>query len=110
MSAAAPPPATDPAKETKTETKGNSLWDTLTVGLSASAIVALAVFPLVFAILFHAGAAYLSYQKYQSGLWALIDFFFAVFYYPYYAFFLASAPAPQQGVLMGGLRRISRRR
>jgi membrane protein implicated in regulation of membrane protease activity len=107
MSAVPPPPATEtePTKEATTETKSASLWDTLTVGLSGTAIVALAVFPIVFAILFHAGAAYLSYQKYQSGLWALVDFFFAVFYYPYYAFFLASAPPPQQGILMGGRRR-----
>ena len=60
---------------------------------------------LLFAIVFHSGAAYLSYQKYQSGLWALIDFFFAFFYYPYYSFFLARAPAPSQGIIMGGRRR-----
>ena len=59
---------------------------------------------VVFTVAFHLGAAYLSYQKYQSGLWALLDFFFAVFYYPYYAFFLAGSPPPQAS-LIGGRRR-----
>lgn len=63
------------------------------------------IFSILFTIAFHAGAAYLSYQKYQSGLWALIDFFFAFFYYPYYSFFLASAPGPSQSVIMGGRHR-----
>ena len=35
-------------------------------------------------------AAKLSYDKYGSFLWALLDFFFPVFYIPYYAFFLNS--------------------
>lgn len=63
------------------------------------------IFSIIFTIVFHSGAAYLSYQKYQSGFWAVIDFFFALFYYPYYAFYLASAPAPSQGVFAGGRRR-----
>jgi hypothetical protein len=33
-------------------------------------------------------AAKLSYDKYGSFLWAALDFFFPVFYIPYYAFFL----------------------
>jgi hypothetical protein len=33
-------------------------------------------------------AAKLSYDKYGSFLWATLDFFFPVFYIPYYAFFL----------------------
>ena len=33
-------------------------------------------------------AAKLSYDKYGSFLWAILDFFFPVFYIPYYAFFL----------------------
>jgi hypothetical protein len=30
--------------------------------------------------------------KYQSFGWAFLNFFFAVFYYPYHAVFLAEAP------------------
>jgi hypothetical protein len=70
----------------------------------------LAVLPIVFLIVFHAGAAYLSYQKYQSGLWAFVNFLFAYFYYPYYAFFLAGTPASVEpspiNTMMGGLRRM----
>jgi hypothetical protein len=63
---------------------------------AVTALTALAVIPL---LVFHTGAAYLSYQKYGSFLWALVDFVFAYFYYPYYAFFLAGSPAPP---MMGG--------
>ncbi len=75
----------------------------------------MAVLPIVFMLVFHGGAAYLSYQKYQSGMWAFIDFFFAYFYYPYYAFFLAGAPTYAYGEtaspvnsMMGGLRKFFR--
>jgi hypothetical protein len=77
----------------------------------------LALIPLIFLFAFHLGAAYLSYQKFGSMLWAVVDFIFAYFYYPYYAFFLASTPtaaAPMTPAamvggmaqaLMGGRRR-----
>lgn len=65
----------------------------------------LALIPLLFALVFHLGAAYLSYQKYGSVLWAILDFFFAVFYYPYYAFVLSKSPAPQATGMTGGRRR-----
>ena len=62
-----------------------------------------ALIPIVFLIAFHVGAGYLSYQKYGSFGWAILDFIFAYFYYPYYAFFLtgpSAEPAPLQ--MMGG--------
>lgn len=73
----------------------------------------LAILPIVFLIIFHAGAGYLSYQKYGSGLWAFVDFLFAYFYYPYYAFFLSSAPSMQASpinTMMGGLRKMMGKR
>lgn len=57
------------------------------------ALGALAIIPFLFLIFFHLGAGYLSYQKYGNIGWAILDFLFAYFYYPYYAFFLANAPA-----------------
>jgi hypothetical protein len=70
----------------------------------------LAILPILFLIVFHAGAAYLSYQKYQSGMWAAVDFLFAYFYYPYYAFFLAGAPASVEAspinTMMGGFKKL----
>lgn len=72
------------------------------------------ILPIIFLFLFHLGAGYLSFQKYGNIGWAILNFFFAYFYYPYYAFFLASAPAetvapaaPAIGpAIMGGLRKL----
>ena len=67
--------------------------------------------PLAFAIFFSAGAAYLSYQRNQSVLWAILDFFFSTLYYPYYAFFLSTSPAPAPtAAFMGAARRIVKRK
>ena len=54
----------------------------------------------LFYVIFGYGAAKLSYDKYQSIGWAILNFFFATFYYPYYAIFL-SGPAGS----FGGRRR-----
>lgn len=64
------------------ETTSPGGWVTTTVW-------SLAIIPAIFALVFHLGASYLSYKTYGSIGWAVLDFFFAVFYYPYYAFFLA---------------------
>ena len=58
----------------------------------ATSITTIAILPALFALIFHAGAAYMSYQRNQSFGWAIFHFFFAVFYYPYYAFALAGKP------------------
>ena len=44
-------------------------------------------------------AAKLSYDKYGSFLWAALDFFFPMFYIPYYAFFLNT---PTSSSMFGG--------
>ncbi len=64
--------------------------------------MAIAIIPLIFTIIFHAGAAALSYQRNQSMAWAVLHFFLAVFYYPYYAFTQPSpaAPAPAAPALL----------
>lgn len=56
---------------------------------------------LLLVFLYSYGAAKLSYDKFGSMGWALLDFFFAPVYYPYYAIFLNT---PQQPA-MGGRRR-----
>jgi hypothetical protein len=91
----------DPAAD---GTKPATLSDKLAIGASLTGVGLLIIFPIVFAILFHFGAAYLSYQKYGSILWSILDFIFAVFYYPFYAFFLAKDPGPSMG-MVGGRRR-----
>jgi hypothetical protein len=60
------------------------------------------IFTIIFLFVWHLGAASLSYAKYGSIGWAILDFFFASFYYPFYAFFL-NTPAPTG--MMGGRRR-----
>lgn len=98
--AAAPPP-----KDVKKEVIAPTGFSAILGGL--------AILPILFLIIFHAGAAYLSYQKYQSGMWAFIDFLFAYFYYPYYAFFLSGTPASVEAspinTMMGGLRKMMRK-
>lgn len=64
-------------------------------------MVAATIVGSLFTFLFHFGAARLSYLKYQSIGWAILDFFFAVFYYPYYALFLAEAPVAATTMLGG---------
>jgi hypothetical protein len=63
--------------------------------------IAGAVIGTLFALLWSFGAARLSYLKYGSIGWAILDFFFATFYYPFYAFFLADSPVAP---MMGGRR------
>jgi uncharacterized RDD family membrane protein YckC len=61
---------------------------------------------LIWAIAFHAGAAFLSYRNYGSAIWAILDFIFAAFYYPYYALVLnAPSAAPPPLIGMGKSRR-----
>ena len=62
-------------------------------GWVTTTIWTIAIIPAIFALVFHAGAAYISYQRNQSIGWAILSFFFAVFYYPYYAFTQAGKPA-----------------
>ena len=87
-------PPTVPATETSTDPKK--------MGPLA---IAGAVIGIILAFLWSFGAARLSYLKYGSIGWAILDFFFASFYYPFYAFFLAEGPAPSVP-MMGGRRRL----
>jgi hypothetical protein len=101
-SAAAPPPKDKVPSATATISAPATGFGAILGGL--------AILPIVFLLIFHGGAAYLSYQKYQSGLWAFVNFLFAYFYYPYYAFFLSGTPANVEpspiNTMMGGLRKL----
>lgn len=104
MNAPPPPPQTQQPTATVQVSSGvGAIWGIVMI------------LPILFLFLFHLGAGYLSYQKYGNIGWAILNFFFAYFYYPYYAFFLANAPAPAPAApttMMGGLRKLlgSRRR
>lgn len=99
------PPGTTTAETTTTTTTTDGkapagFW----AMLGGAAFVA--IFSFIFFLAFHIGAGYLSYQKYGSMMWAILDFIFAYFYYPYYAFFLAKDVPPQ--TIFGG-RKLKRR-
>jgi len=111
MSAASVPPTTLATAPPKDETATPSATATFMPPAGFMPVLGgLAVLPIVFLLVFHGGAAYLSYQKYQSGLWAVLDFIFAYFYYPYYAFFLSgSSPSMEASpinTMMGGMRKL----
>jgi hypothetical protein len=83
------------------ENKAKAMFDTS----SAAGILSIIIVSIM-TLLWHVGAARLSYLKYGSIGWAILDFFFATIYYPFYALFLADgsggmAPA---GPMMGGGR------
>jgi energy-coupling factor transporter transmembrane protein EcfT len=100
-SASTTPPVTTTEETTTTNGKPPAGFF---AALAGAAFVA--IFSLVFFLAFHIGAGYLSFQKYGSFLWAVLDFIFPYFYYPYYAFFLAKDVPPQ--TMFGG-RRLKRR-
>jgi hypothetical protein len=90
-------PPTNPAvnpPSTPTKTEPATFWSVLTLILGS--------FGGVFAFLLHAAAAKLSYDKYQSVGWAILDFIFGSVYIPYYAFFLNT---PTQQSTFGARRR-----
>jgi len=62
------------------------------------------IFTIIFLFVWHLGAASLSYAKYGSIGWAILDFFFATFYYPFYAFFLNTPAQPTS--MFGGRRKL----
>ena len=86
MNAPPPPPPQTPQEGTSTAVASTTSGVAGVFGIFA-------LIPLIALLVFHLGAAYLSYQKFGSMMWAVVDFIFAYFYYPYYAFFLASTPA-----------------
>jgi len=86
------PPPMPESKETPKDTKSE---------MSPWAIVSL-VFGIIVGLVWHLGAASLSYAKYGSIGWAILDFFFATFYYPYYALVLNTPSTPT--TMFGGRR------
>lgn len=98
MSAAPTNPAlTQPATTTATTTA-----TTATPTLWGGLLMIVAALGGVFGLLLHAAAAKLSYDKYQSVGWAILDFIFGTVYIPYYAFFLNT---PTSSSTFGGARR-----
>lgn len=57
---------------------------------------------IIWIIAYWLGAAKIAYDQTGSGLWALVAFLFAPFYYPYFAFFV-SKPVPPPMMMGGGI-------
>ena len=98
--AASTPAAVEKKAEEKVEEVKKELpgW---AAGMSGITAVFWMIVSVLFLIVFHYGAAVLSYARYQSVFWAVIDFIFATFYYPYYALVLNQP----NGAVIGGRRR-----
>lgn len=73
--------------------------------VSVSMTTVYSVIGAIAGIIFHAGAAKLSYDKYGSIGWAILAFIFGSIYYPYYAF---SESGSSTSMLGGALRKLRR--
>jgi uncharacterized protein (DUF486 family) len=83
-------------------TQSQQTTNTVTPSLIGGILMIFASFGGFFAFLLHVAAAKLSYDKYQSVGWAILDFIFGSVYIPYYAFFLNT---PTQQSTFGARRR-----
>jgi len=72
--------------------------DTLASGWATAGVV----IGVLFAFLWSFGAASLSYAKYGSIGWAILDFFFATLYYPFYALVLNTPSSSMTSPMVGG--------
>lgn len=70
-----------------------------TVPISTAVWFAVGLIP---GLLFAAGAAKLSYDRFRSIGWAIVAFLFAPLYYIYYSFFVSTAVTP---VMVAAARR-----
>lgn len=95
----APPPIT--TTTTKTTVRARSYEELL-------GYVIIGFLPTV---IFAAGAAKLSYDRFQSVGWAIVAFFFSGLYYPYYALFVSkptSVVNTMGSTVLGAARRLRR--
>lgn len=81
--------------------------DTSSIVAGLGGFLFLVIFYIVFTLAFMIGAAKMSYDKYHSIGWAILDFFFSSFYYVYYAFFVSkSTTTPGVHPMAGGKWRL----
>lgn len=74
------------------------------VNLGDPLAIAMIVINVLVGIIYCYGAARLSYNTFGSMGWAVVAFFLAPIYYPYYGIFV-SQPAPPPSGFFGGRRR-----
>ena len=74
------------------------------VGITLGSMMTISL-SLIAHLIFSYGAAKLSYDMFGSVGWAVLDFIFSWFYYPYYALFLHKAPVQAPLGIVGARRR-----
>uniref|UniRef100_A0A6C0J7G5 Uncharacterized protein n=1 Tax=viral metagenome TaxID=1070528 RepID=A0A6C0J7G5_9ZZZZ len=102
--APAPPVQDTTAATSAAATAATSAATTVAAGWGVVAVLGF-VLALLAGFLFSFGAAKLSYDTYGNILWAILDFFFASVYYPFYALVLHQATPAPTGMLGMGRRR-----
>lgn len=95
-----PPPQTTEQPMNEDTKKAVLAFGGATGGLAIAMVVINALIGLIYCY----GAARLSYNTFGSMGWAVLAFFLAPIYYPYYALFV-SQPAPPPSGIFGGRRR-----
>ena len=111
MAQAASATASTPAPATTTAPTTQTTSATLTTTTPTATVLGWftgvgGILSLVFLLVFHFGAAKLSYDVNQSAGWAFLSFLFASVYYPYYAFAHSSRrEASILSSIVGGRRR-----
>ena len=68
------------------------------VGITLGSMMTISL-SLIAHLIFSYGAAKLSYDMFGSVGWAVLDFLFSWFYYPYYALFLNKSAPPALGIV-----------
>lgn len=95
-SAATPPPP--PPQQTQEKKKATI---DLGVDVKDPLAIAMIVINVLVGLIYCYGAARLSYNTFGSMGWAVVAFFLAPLYYPYYGIFV-SQPAPPPSGFFGG--------
>lgn len=94
-------PPSPPSPDSNTG-PANSVTTSTDSTLTSGWAIAGAVIGVLVAFLWSFGAASLSYAKYGSIGWAILDFFFATLYYPFYALVLNTPSPSVSSPMMGG--------
>lgn len=99
-------PTVAPTVTSALENTASSAAGTAVVAGSSLYMILLVLLGSIPLLIFHYGAAKLSFDTYGSYLWAFVDFLFPYLYYPFYAIVLkSSVSVGSSPAVFGGRRR-----
>lgn len=101
---ASPPPPQNTQQTQQQEQEKKKATIDLGVDVKDPLAIAMIVINVLVGLIYCYGAARLSYNTFGSMGWAVVAFFLAPIYYPYYGIFV-SQPAPPPSGFFGGRRR-----